>query len=121
MIRAFFLLHIHPVKTLHISKNVCHGVYSLRTGLTRIDTIRGNYLHNMGHIVTGKITLYPEEALFLISRGALAAVLEEGEEGEKEVYTTEPLSFQQAWARMVGEGEDWKRVEFEKYQVSNAL
>ncbi|RUS22524.1 hypothetical protein BC937DRAFT_88617 [Endogone sp. FLAS-F59071] len=88
------------------SKNVCHGMYSLRTGLTRIDTIRGNYLHNMGHTVAGKITLYPEEALFLVSRGALAAVLEEGEE---EAYTTGPLSFQQAWARMVGEDDDWTR------------
>ncbi|RUS22523.1 hypothetical protein BC937DRAFT_88617 [Endogone sp. FLAS-F59071] len=96
------------------SKNVCHGMYSLRTGLTRIDTIRGNYLHNMGHTVAGKITLYPEEALFLVSRGALAAVLEEGEE---EAYTTGPLSFQQAWARMVGEDDDWTRVRFERYQV----
>ncbi|RUS29215.1 hypothetical protein BC938DRAFT_480918 [Jimgerdemannia flammicorona] len=99
-------------------KSVCEGVHSLWTGLTRVNVIRGNHLHNMGHTVAGKPSLYPEEALFLVSRGVLAVVPEEKEEEEMAETERKPMTAQQAWHRMVGaEDGDGKKVVFEKYQV----
>ncbi|CAG8440846.1 8049_t:CDS:2 [Acaulospora morrowiae] len=85
------------------SRNICKGMWcDSPVNKVLVTVIRGNHFHNMGHSINGEHWLYPEEALFLLERGALTADFE-----------GVPVSIQQAYMLMMRES----RLTLEKYQV----
>ncbi|KAI8143695.1 hypothetical protein BJV82DRAFT_656669 [Fennellomyces sp. T-0311] len=52
-------------------KNLSHGILDRATGLTTLTRSKGTHLRVMGHSIKGSMTLYPEEAAWLINMNAL--------------------------------------------------
>ncbi|KAI8359899.1 hypothetical protein EDC96DRAFT_595861 [Choanephora cucurbitarum] len=75
---------------------------------TRIVQNKGTHLHSMGFSLKGVITLYPEEAAFLVSRNALI-VVEEEREAQRDVL------FEDYCEIMCTKSDDW--ITFDKYLV----
>jgi len=56
---------------VHIPKNHVVGIYDPETGLTEIPRPSGIHFRTMGSVIQGRERLQPEEALYLLERGAL--------------------------------------------------
>lgn len=100
----FDCISIPPKITKQCSKGILRkDVY------TSISVNKGTHLRTMGFSQKGVITLFPEEAAFLVSRDALVVTDE----------NNQPLSFQD-FCEILCEGSDgW--ISFDKYQVYSYL
>ncbi|KAG0173117.1 tRNA-splicing endonuclease subunit sen54 [Apophysomyces sp. BC1021] len=85
-------------------KTTSTGIFDQDGGLTTIVQNKGTHLHTMGHTLDGKITLYPEEAAWLLSRSALVA-------NDKH---NNPCKMEDYYNFMFAESDSW--ITFEKYQ-----
>ncbi|KAI8389285.1 hypothetical protein BD560DRAFT_381170 [Blakeslea trispora] len=87
------------------AKSSSQGVFSKSYPYyTNITQSKGTHLHSVGFSVKGVITLYPEEAAFLVSRSALVAT-----DGEKDVL------FEDYCEVMCTQSDGW--ITFDKYLV----
>ncbi|KAG0165024.1 hypothetical protein DFQ28_009373 [Apophysomyces sp. BC1034] len=89
-------------------KTTSTGIFDQDGGLTTIVQNKGTHLHTMGHTLDGKITLYPEEAAWLLSRSALVA-------NDKH---NNPCKMEDYYNFMFAESDSW--ITFEKYQAYSA-
>ncbi|ORX55257.1 hypothetical protein BCR36DRAFT_410201 [Piromyces finnis] len=97
----------HVVSSRNLS--VAKWDYSLNLAIVKVK--HGNLFETMGKIINGKLTLFPEETLFLIEKGSLLLV-EENDEGEE--Y---PISIQHAYSIIYS----IPSFSFEKYRVYSYL
>ncbi|KAJ3558955.1 hypothetical protein NM688_g625 [Phlebia brevispora] len=108
------------------SKSMSYGIWYPELARTHVTTVRGTHFVNMGHSVDrdapasggvphekiGKrLELLPEEALYLVERGAMFCW--KASDYVAEDIEGEPMTVQQAFAEMIGK-ED---LTLEKYQV----
>ncbi|GAN05191.1 tRNA-splicing endonuclease subunit sen54 [Mucor ambiguus] len=95
------IAHIVP-----IPKNASEGQLSTSAPYyTTITKSKGTHLHSMGFSYQGAITLFPEEAAFLIARNALSVTQ----------HDTDPIRFEDYCQLMCECCDGW--ITFEKYQV----
>ncbi|KAI8098346.1 uncharacterized protein B0P05DRAFT_576674 [Gilbertella persicaria] len=86
-------------------KNTSRGVLATTFPYyTSILQNKGTHLHTMGFSIKGVITLYPEEAAFLVSRSALIVTAQD-----------KPILFEDYCQILCEKGDNW--ITFEKYQV----
>jgi len=86
-----------------LPKQCSQGTFDPSTQWTSITVNKGTHLRTMGFSHKGVITLYPEEAAFLVSRDALIVTNQ-----------NEPFKFQD-YCQVLCETNDW--ITFDKYQV----
>lgn len=118
----------------HYSKGISYGIWHPTLGRTQVTVSRGIHFTTMGHSaprstidesgvakIHKRLELLPEEAVYLIERGALFCWKEsdvdaahlQGFEGIAGV----PMSVQQAYAEMIGR----ENLTLEKFQVDSSL
>ncbi|KAI8639089.1 hypothetical protein BD408DRAFT_392928 [Parasitella parasitica] len=92
--------------TVALPKNVSEGLLNPSSPYhTAIKKNKGTHLHSMGFSNQGAITLFPEEAAFLVARNALIVTRQ----------TDDPVSFEDYCEIMCECGDGW--ITFDKYQV----
>ncbi|KAI7851437.1 hypothetical protein BDC45DRAFT_515773 [Circinella umbellata] len=85
-------------------KNMSYGTLDRTTGLTTVSRHRGTHFRVMGHMVKGSMTLYLEEAAWLINMNTLSI----SEAGLEDYFSL-----------MFSKSDNW--ITFEKYQVYTYL
>ena len=115
------------------SKTISHGIWDPSIARAHVTVARGIHFTTMGHAVARndaiqtrklpkRLELLPEEALYLIERGAMftwKAGREHqltGDPGLEEMVG-EPMTVQQAFSEMIG----MENLTLEKYQVRPCL
>ena len=111
------------------SKTISHGIWDPSIARAHVTVARGIHFTTMGHAVARKdaiqtrklpkrLELLPEEALYLIERGAMFTwkagreLQPTGDPGLEEMMG-EPMTVQQAFSEMIG----MENLTLEKYQV----
>jgi tRNA-splicing endonuclease subunit Sen54 len=118
------------ILTLSFSKGISYGIWHPGLGRTHVTISRGIHFSTMGHSaprpfvdengatkIHKRLELLPEEAIYLIERGALFCWKEcdmdlsslQGFEG----FAGVPMSVQQAYAEMIGR----ENLTLDKFQV----
>lgn len=112
------------------SKSVSHAIWYPQLGRAHVTTARGIHFSTMGHSVARasegsddskkvqkRLELLPEEALYLVERGAMycwgPTDLPLHKTSHLDDMEGVPMSVQQAYAEMIGAEE----LTFERYQV----
>ncbi|KAI9472092.1 MAG: hypothetical protein EXX96DRAFT_346110 [Benjaminiella poitrasii] len=88
-------------------KNASHGHLSLQNYWTCITRVKGTHLHTIGFSHQSHITLYPEEAAFLVSRNALVVT--------KDTDPSQIVPFEEFCEIMCESRDGW--ITYDKYQV----
>jgi tRNA-splicing endonuclease subunit Sen54 len=124
---------------VHIPKNHVIGIYEPNTGSTVIPHVSGIHFRTMGRVLLGQERLFPEEALYLLERGALDVrwpVDDKNESNESKVASDAtsdkkttaatphdvyglPMSLQAAYAVYLGT--EHGALTLERYQVYAGL
>jgi hypothetical protein len=90
-------------------KSMSRGVLDDKLQVVTIHAPRGNHFQSIGRSVKGLLTLYLEEACFLVNIGVLEL---EGPSGR-------PLSFRNIYTAILNSADGW--CSFERYQVQFAM
>jgi tRNA-splicing endonuclease subunit sen54 N-term len=92
-------------KRLVSAKNISKGVLDRDSQLVLVRAPRGNYFQSIGRSVKGTLTLYLEEACFLMNVGQL----------QIEDYEGISISFRDLYVAVLNSADGW--CSFERYQV----
>lgn len=87
------------------SKNLSKGILDSELQVIQVHTPRGNHFQSIGRSVKGLLTLYLEEACFLMNMGAL----------EVEDASGNSVTFRDMYSSILNSTDGW--CSFERYQV----